>query len=107
MPLPVGVSVATISRSNASCRWASAAVSSAVRRFPAVQTCSAMSLSTMRRSKSASGMAVGPPFTWNDTCGFIASRCSAVTAPEPGIDEPPVWHRGDHAVARAAATSGT
>jgi hypothetical protein len=35
-------------------------------------------------------MAVGPPFTWNDTCGFIASKWSPVIAPEPGIEDPPV-----------------
>ena len=43
------------------------------------------------RSKSASGIAVGPPLMWNDTCGCILSRWSPVIAPEPGIDEPPVW----------------
>ena len=98
MPLPVGVSVATIRRSNASWRWASVAHSSAVRRLPAVQTCRAMSPSTMIRSKSRSGMAVGPPFTWNDTCGFIASKWSPVIAPGARDRGPAGVTGGDHAV---------
>ena len=32
------------------------------------------SLSLMTRSKSRSGIAVGPPLIWNDTCGCIFSR---------------------------------
>ena len=106
MPLPVGVSVAMMKRSNARAARASAAHSSAVRRLPAVQICSAMSLSTMMRSKSASGIAVGPPLTWNETCGRIASRWSPVIAPEPGIEEPPVCTVVIMPCARAAATSG-
>ena len=51
-------------------------------------------------------MAVGPPFTWNDTCGFIASKWSPVIAPEPGIEDPPVWQVVIMPCARAAATSG-
>ena len=47
---------------------------SVVRRFPAVQTCSAITLSRMTRSKSASGIAVGPPLMWNETSGCIFNR---------------------------------
>jgi len=47
-----------MNRSNAPSCIASRAHSSVVRRFPAVQTCSAIVLSRMTRSKSASGIAV-------------------------------------------------
>ena len=72
-----------------------------------MQTCSAISDSTMTRSKSASGIAVGPPLMWNETCGCIFSRWSPVIAPEPGIDEPPVWQVVSRPAALASATSGT
>ena len=74
MPEPVGVSVPMMKRSKAPSWSASRAQRRVVRRFPAVQTCSAISLSRITRSKSASGMAVGPPLMWNDTCGCMASR---------------------------------
>ena len=53
MPLPVGVSVAMMKRSKASSSIASRPHNSVVRRLPAVQTCSAISLSRITRSKSA------------------------------------------------------
>src|SRR3982074_934240 len=60
MPLPVGVSVAMMKRSNASSCIASRPHNSVVRRLPAVHTCSAMVLSLMTRSKSRSGIGVVP-----------------------------------------------
>ena len=74
MPQPVGVSVAMMKRSKASSCVGEPRTSSVVRRLPAVQTCSAILLSRMTRSKSASGIAVGPPLIWNETCGCIVSR---------------------------------
>ena len=81
--------------------------SKVVRRLPAVHTCSAIALSWMTRSKSGSGIAVGPPLMWNDTSGCILSRWSPVMAPEPGIEEPPVWQVVIRPAAFASATIGT
>ena len=90
IPEPVGVSVAIRKRSNWSASRTMSPRSSVVRRLPAVHTCSAMFDSCTRRGKSSSGMATGPPFTWNDTSGLILMRWSAQMPEDPGIDEPPV-----------------
>lgn len=74
MPLPVGVSVAISSRSNCPASRASRSTSKAVRRLPAVQICSAIELWWTSLGKSSSGIAIGPPLTWNDTSGRHASR---------------------------------
>src|SRR6266849_3935259 len=87
MPLPVGVSVAISNRSGWPASSNSFAVSNAVRRFPAVQSCSAMSLSLTSRAKPGSGIATGPPLTWNDTLGLEASTCSAHIPDQPGLED--------------------
>ena len=74
MPDPVGVSVAIRKRSIWSAFFVRLQSSSVVRRFPAVQTCSAIFESLTMRGKSSSGIATGPPLTWNETSGWIASR---------------------------------
>jgi hypothetical protein len=74
MPLPVGVSVAMMKRSNAPFASASFAHRSVVRRLPAVQT-----LKGDRRFRDHS-LEVGvrhcgwSPLMWNDTCGCIFRR---------------------------------
>ena len=74
------------------CRASSSsfAVSSVVRRLPAVQTCSAMSLSLTRRAKSGFRHRDRAAVDVERDVGFDASTWSAQMPDEPGIDEPPV-----------------
>ena len=90
IPVPVGVSVAIRSLSNALFATARFTHRTAVRILPAWQICSAMSLSLMTRSKSSSGIAIGPPFMWYETFGRMASRCSPMIELAREIDAPPV-----------------
>ena len=61
----------------------------------------------MTSSKSSSGMAIGPPLTWNDTSACIATRCLPWIELASESEAPPVCTLVIMPAFLAAATSGT